>query len=192
MPSIEIVPANPSWPNEFELISQTILNSAGHLLVKIDHIGSTAVPSLPAKDVIDIQITVPTLPAEDLKQALVKLGYEHSEQISSDNLVGYNEGDPELAKIYFHEQRGARKAHIHVREQGRLNQNYPLVFRDFLRQDAQSRQAYAAVKIELAKQFPNDANRYYAIKDPYMDTLYKAATLWAQLTGWKQENNSNA
>jgi len=47
------------------------------------------------------------------------------------------------------------------------------------------RNAYQTIKIELAKYFPDDIDAYYAIKDPYMDTVYRAAQAWAKLTGWQ-------
>jgi len=86
--------------------------------------------------------------------------------------------------IYF---RNSNK-NIHIREQGRINQRYALLFRDFLRYDSVVRDAYAAVKKELAKRFSSDRDAYYAIKDPYMDTIYQAAKLWAKLSDWKQDD----
>jgi len=65
-----------------------------------------------------------------------------------------------------------------VRKLGRLNQQYPLLFRDYLIADANVRQAYEQVKRELATRFAHDSQAYYAIKEPYMDTLYRAALLW--------------
>ncbi|SHO56677.1 dephospho-CoA kinase/protein folding accessory domain-containing protein [Vibrio quintilis] len=178
MARITIKAADPQWPQAFERIAQQLQNTLTTLALRIDHIGSTSVPGLPAKDVIDIQITVNSIGHPEIAKKLTQAGYLHLPEIQSDNLVGENADSPELKKLYFREKPGEREAHIHIREAGRLNQKYPLLFRDFLRQDVMVRDAYAKVKQELAARFPDDADSYYAIKDPYMDTIYRAACLW--------------
>ncbi len=67
---------NPAWPVEFEVVRRSLLETLGLLALRIDHIGSTAVPGLGAKDVIDVQITVALLTPE-VKQSLIAAGYEH-------------------------------------------------------------------------------------------------------------------
>jgi GrpB-like predicted nucleotidyltransferase (UPF0157 family) len=63
------------------------------------------------------------------------------------------------------------------------------MFRDFLRNDDFMREAYQKLKIELAERFPDDVKAYYAIKDPYMDTVYRAAQLWAEWNKWLPDEN---
>lgn len=58
---VEIFSYNPNWPIEFKTIASTVRNGLGDLALRIDHIGSTAVPGLAAKDVLDIQISVANL-----------------------------------------------------------------------------------------------------------------------------------
>lgn len=187
MSQITIVPPDPSWPSQFESIRQNLEAVLGERALRVDHIGSTSVPGLPAKDVIDVQVTVASIKDARLIALMTDAGYDHRAGVTFDNLVGYEAGAAALEKRFFRHRPAERAAHIHIRESGRLNQRYPLLFRDFLKADAQMRQAYALVKQELAARFPNDSNAYYAIKDPYMDTLYRAACLWADQVGWHPE-----
>ena len=167
-----------------ELASE-LKNALGPLAVSIDHIGSTSIPGLPAKDIIDIQITVEDISDVKIITQLVESGFKYRSDINSDSLIGFEGGSDELAKLYFNEIPGNRPSHIHIRNIGRINQQYPILFRDFLKADKIVRDAYAEVKKELAIRFPDDPESYYAIKDPYMDTIYRAACLWAEKTGWK-------
>jgi len=101
------------------------------------------------------------------------LGYIHRSNCW-DSLVGTADNSHDLEKRYFSKPR----VHVHVRELGRVNQEYALLFRDYLRANPIVKEAYQSIKIELANRFPNDKTAYYAIKDPYMDTVYQAALLW--------------
>ncbi|MEM7004027.1 MAG: GrpB family protein, partial [Pseudomonadota bacterium] len=181
---IEVVAPNPAWPEEYQAIKARIATIDAPFL-RIDHIGSTAVPELAAKDVIDVQITVAELASERVSAALPELGYLSRVGITHDLLTGLDSSSSELAKRFCVAMLNQRAAHIHIREQGRLNQVYPLLFRDFLRANPTVRDAYAEVKIQLAARFTEDVDAYYAIKDPYMDTVYFAAQLWAEKTGWE-------
>jgi GrpB-like predicted nucleotidyltransferase (UPF0157 family) len=133
---------------------------------------------MPAKDIIDIQVTVINLDDAHIENNLTASGYIFRNDITSDNLVGLNSGSIELKKKYFRERNGDRRVHIHVRELGRINQQYALVFRNFLRCNDVVCSAYAKIKQQLAEKFPDDEDAYYAIKDPYMDTIFEAAKIW--------------
>lgn len=146
MSEIEVIDYQIHWTDEFNTIAEHIGQvAAGHLL-RIDHIGSTSVPTLCAKDVIDIQITVEDLTNEQLYTLLSNAGYQTRPNITQDMLVGYDNSSAELQKRFFREQSGTRRAQFHIRQQGRVNQLYPLLFRDFLRYDELTRTAYAQVK----------------------------------------------
>jgi len=193
MNPIQLSEPQAGWAAEFEAIARDLrahLSRPEEPVTRIDHIGSTAVVGLAAKDVIDIQLTVTKLSNRSAIGPLTKRGYQLRDDIRFDNLVGMPDNDPQLAKHYLTQPPGQRAVHVHVREQGRINQEYPLLFRDFLRADANVRQAYERIKRELAQRFPNDSSAYYAIKDPYMDTIYAAACLWRDATGWQQDQHS--
>jgi len=188
---IIILEPNPNWPQEFEALAQPLRKALGSLALAIDHIGSTAVPDLAAKDIIDIQITVKDLNDTNIVDALTKAGYNHRGDVIHDNFVSFSHKSPELRKHYFREAKGTRVHHIHIREQGRLNQRYALLFRDFLLKDTVTRQVYGKIKTELARRFTTDKSSYYAIKDPLMDSIYQAAELWAHQTNWKPPLSSD-
>lgn len=168
-------------------LAGAIRGAVGDGALRIDHIGSTAVPGLVAKDTIDIQITVEDLECPAVVKGLIGLGYLFKERIDRDLLVGTPRESPELRKFFFREKPGDRLTNVHVRELGRLNQRYALLFRDYLRAFSPVRKAYGQVKHELARRFPEDEDAYYAIKDPYMDTVFFAAEAWAKEVGWEMD-----
>jgi len=187
VPDIEIVEPQLTWKNEFLEIRNELASILGSYAISIDHIGSTSVPSLPAKDVIDVQVTVYDLSCSVLKSLLVGAGFNYRLGVERDSLVGDDEDFDDLRKLFFTEKPDSRRCHIHIREVGKLNQRYPLLFRDFLIADKFICNAYALVKKELSIKFPNDSEAYYAIKNPYMDTIYRAACIWAEKVGWDKK-----
>ena len=189
MSEIKIVEYKPEWVNQFAVLASQIRSAIGSEATRVDHIGSTSVPKLAAKDILDIQITVSDLNQINYLEKLQDAGFRLREHIKYDLLTGLEEGSFELEKRFFREPHGQRQAHIHVREQGRLNQVYPLLFRDYLKADAVVCAAYETVKKELAGHFLADADAYYRIKDPYMDTIYQGAKLWAEQCDWKPDDN---
>ncbi|PQO41220.1 hypothetical protein C5Y96_00450 [Blastopirellula marina] len=184
---IEIVDPNPQWPTEFLQLAERLKAVLSDTAVRVDHIGSTSVPGLAAKDVIDIQVTVADLSLGGLPQWMQSCGFVHRPKITHDLLVGVAPDSPELSKMFFKQGPGERPVHVHVREIGRLNQRYALLFRDYLVAHPAICDAYAQIKKELARKFPHDEDAYYAIKDPYMDTVYYAASEWATQSGWQAD-----
>lgn len=182
--AVEIVSYRPGWPAEFRQIGSILRSGLGDLAIRIDHIGSTSVPDLAAKDVIDIQITVAALD-DQLILAMAALGYSLPEGVWRDhrppNFVG---SDAEWEKLYFRLPPGQRRTHVHVRVQGRANQRYPLLFRDYLRTHPATANAYAELKRRLAQNLA-DPLAYPEVKDPAVDLIYFAAQDWAAATGWQ-------
>ncbi len=188
-PDVAILPYQSAWLAEFTTIATELRRVLGAEATRIDHIGSTSVPNLAAKNIIDMQITIRSLQSSRVTELLLAAGYTPIPHITRDSLVGLAPDSPELEKRYFNERVGERKSHLHIREQGRLNQRYSLLFRDYLRAQPKVRDAYATVKQELASHFAYNKPAYYRIKDPYMDTIYQAAELWAQLNDWQPDSD---
>jgi len=181
---VEIVDYKESWPEEFRLIALRLRQGLGRLALRIDHIGSTSVPGLAAKDVIDIQITVAALDQE-LKDAIAALGYTHRPDYSRDHRPPKASGpDSDWEKWLFDPPPGQRDTHTHVRLPGRPNQRYPLLFRDYLRTHRATADAYGELKRRLAGQI-QDRGVYSVVKDPAVDLIYLPAEEWAQATGWQ-------
>jgi GrpB-like predicted nucleotidyltransferase (UPF0157 family) len=180
---IEIVPYNNRWPEEFRRIAMPLRAALGALALRIDHIGSTAVPGLAAKDVIDVQVTVATLDAPALAAALAPLGYTPWEGIAGDHVPpGYDALPEEWSKLFFRAPAGQRRTNLHVRQAGRANQRYALLFRDYLRVEPRAAGAYAQIKEALARLHPQDLDAYYDVKDPVCDIIMAAAERWAAQT----------
>lgn len=207
---IEIIPYRATWPDEFQAIARKLSRGLGGLALRIDHIGSTSVPGLAAKDIIDLQISVAALD-EPVRAALQALGYRQAEGVWGDHVPPgfsdpqYERGwiDPsnpdqaaqsqydwtaqsqyDWAKWYFHPPPGQRPTHTHVRVLGRPNQRYPLLFRDYLRAHPKTAAAYAELKRRLAANLA-DPNTYPDVKDPAVDLIYLAAEDWAASSGWQ-------
>ena len=181
---IEIIPYQERWPIEFQEIACKLREGLGVLALRIDHIGSTSVPGLAAKDVIDIQITVAEL-SHTVNAAMEALGYTQPEGVWRDHCPA-TIIIPELEweKWIFRPPTGQRRTNTHVRVQGRANQRYPLLFRDYLRVHPATAGAYAALKIRLAR-YLSDPKTYPEVKDPAVDLIYFAAEEWAETSGWK-------
>ncbi len=182
-PLIEIVPFDNRWPDEFRRVAAPLRAALGALALRIDHIGSTAVPGLAAKDVIDVQVTVATLDAPAISSALAPLGYTLREGITGDHVPpGYDDRPEEWSKLFFRAPAGQRRTNLHVRQVGRANQRYALLFRDYLRAEPGAAGAYARIKEALARLHPQDIEAYYDVKDPVCDIIMAAAERWAVQT----------
>jgi GrpB-like predicted nucleotidyltransferase (UPF0157 family) len=125
---VTILPYNENWPAEFQTIAAGLRRTLGPLALRIDHIGSTSVPELAAKDVIDFQITVTTL--EDvLLSKMLKLGYTQWQGLMYDHIPplpseeSMLRTDQDWEKWLFTAPSGQCRTHIHVRVQGQDNQN---------------------------------------------------------------------
>ena len=181
---IEIVPHLISWPSDFVKIALSLRRGLGELALRIDHIGSTSVPGLAAKDIIDIQITVAALDQTFLS-AMTTLGYSRPEGIWRDHQpAGSEMPETEWEKWLFIEPPGQRPTNTHIRILGRANQRYPLLFRDYLRTHPATADAYAELKRRLAMNLANP-RMYPDVKDPAVDLIYLAAEEWAAATRWQ-------
>jgi GrpB-like predicted nucleotidyltransferase (UPF0157 family) len=189
---IEIMPYQDRWPQEFLAIGSAIGDTLGNNALRVDHIGSTSVPGLDSKDVIDVQLTVASFENFDrIRQPLEEIGYLYREAVRSDHrpfdhiLAGTFAYDSDWEKRYFSSAPGARRIHLHVRAAGRPNQRYALLFRDFLRHAPQTAACYAATKRALAQYHADNSTAYVTIKDPVCDLIMVQAEAWAAQTDWQ-------
>ena len=173
--AVIVVPYDGKWQTEFVEIAKRLRETIGDEALRIDHIGSTAVPGLDAKPVIDIQISVKSLEPMTYRSALEAAGYRHR----ADN--------PDLTKRYFRETEGMRRTHIHVCEAGSWSEQFALLFRDFLRQSEKWRRVYAAEKHALAEHYsaPHERDFYVDGKDPIIWHIMQEASRWSKDTGWR-------
>ena len=183
MPIIEIVPSRQSWADDFAMIRCSVMRAAPDGAY-VHHIGSTAVPGLPGKDVIDLQLTVRDL-AKIVDSAFEREGFRCVPGLVFDHCPPAVElSEAELRKRLYCST--GRPANLHVREMGRFNQRFALICRDFLRAHPTAAGAYALIKQRLARRFPHDVAAYYEIKDPVFDLIVEGANVWASATGWTE------
>jgi GrpB-like predicted nucleotidyltransferase (UPF0157 family) len=175
----------PEWPAEYRQIAVVLAEALGDLALRIDHIGSTAVPGLAAKDIIDIQVTVAELDEAAIRPRLEAAGFRWLEGYVDHQPPGMDLDPAELQKLYAREAPGERGTNVHIRAAGRLNQRYALLFRDYLCAHPQAVAAYEEVKRSLSRIVGGDVEAYYDVKDPIIDIILAGARAWAKTTGWE-------
>lgn len=183
---IEIVAPRADWPVEFDAIKARLAEAFGALALRIEHIGSTSVPGLAAKDVIDVQVSVASLelPA-DMGDRLALAGFVLQPRAWRDHVpCNAASASDSWSKRYAKAADGARRVHVHIRRLGAPNERYALLFRDYLRATPAAAGSYALIKQELAARHARDEDAYYAVKDPVCDLIMDAAELWAASTEW--------
>ena len=174
-----------AWRTEFLSLGQALRTALGAQALRIDHIGSTSVPGLAAKDIIDIQVTAAEL-EPSVEETLTRIGYLRVLHIDSDHQpAGASEDPRDWRKWVFKSTEATRRVNLHVRIAGRANQRYPLLFRDYLRAHDAVAQSYSDVKRALATRHASDAEAYYDVKDPVCDIIIGGAEAWATQTGWE-------
>lgn len=165
---------DPAWPVRFVEVGATLRRALGDVALRIDHIGSTSVPGLAAKPIIDIQVSVTDLESTaPFRDPLLDIG------------LVYRADNPERTKRYFREKPGQPRTHIHIRRIGTFSQQYPLLFRDFLRIDQRAAGDYESVKQTLAQRYRYDRRAYTDAKAAICWEIIRRADEWAQRTGWQ-------
>ncbi len=171
---VEIAPHDLEWPDLFARLAAPLRQALGAVALRIDHIGSTAVPDLDAKSIVDIQISVEDLePLDAFRLPLERLAYI------------YRADNPDLTKRYFREAPSTRRTHIHVRRSGSWAEQLALLFRDYLRTHTPEAEAYAELKRGLAVRHRDDRQAYTDAKGPFIWEVMARATDWSQRVGWE-------
>jgi GrpB-like predicted nucleotidyltransferase (UPF0157 family) len=168
---IEYVDYDPAWPARYATWRDRIAPALGDAAIRIDHVGSTAVPGLPAKPTVDIQVSVRGLEDESYVALLAAIGLQLR---SRDTL-----------HRYFRPFAGApRDVHVHVCPAGSAWEREHLLFRDFLRTSPEARSAYAEAKSQAAARWADDRIAYTDAKSAVILAVLDAAAVWAEATGW--------
>jgi GrpB-like predicted nucleotidyltransferase (UPF0157 family) len=168
---IEINPYNPKWPQMFEDLAAIISEAMGSIVLRIEHVGSTAVTGLSAKPIIDIDVVINSydrLPAA--MAALAKLGYEHQGDLGiatreSFRLLPDTDGTRDQSLSVAH--------HLYVCPQDSPELARHIAFRDYLRSHPDAVEAYGKLKQDLARQFPDDRITYTEGKTEFVQAIYR-------------------
>ena len=182
---IAVVPYKPSWPEQATALAAELRNRLGPQAERVEHIGSTSIPGMAAKDILDMQVSVASLDAAAAAFAapLSGLGFE-SLPYHPDHVPAGRTDDRELwVKRYWRRRGGDGDVNLHVRRTGSPNERLALLFRDWFRAHPGAVPGYAKFKSELARDV-GDIDRYTDIKDPVVDVVISVAEEWAAATGW--------
>lgn len=169
---IVLVPYDSAWPQDFARERGRIEAALGDSALRIDHIGSTSIPGLSAKPIIDIDLTVrdPNDEAAYLP-ALEAAGYR----------LRVREPGHRMVRTPAHD------VHVHLCGPGSDWQRRHLLFRDWLRHNDEDRVAYGELKSSLAAREWSDMNAYAAAKGPLIAEITERAERWALQSGWRVE-----
>jgi GrpB-like predicted nucleotidyltransferase (UPF0157 family) len=183
-----IVPYDEQWPARAAAELSRLVRALAPLVLHADHIGSTAVPGMAAKPILDLQLSVHDLneAAASFGAPLATLGYDRL-PYERDHVPAGNDSDPELwAKRYWRRRNHpAGDVNLHVRVAGSPNERLALLFRDWLRAHPPAVAAYARFKAVLADAVNGDLEVYTDVKDPVVDLVVAAADRWASESGWQ-------
>ncbi len=165
---IIVVDYNACWSSQYEQEKQQILLALGENMTNIQHIGSTSVPGLAAKPVIDMLLglkQIPPFPKQIL--CLEAIGYSYFGELGIPGRHYFCKGMPRTHQIHA------------VLVDSEFWERH-ILFRDFLRSHPQAAQRYEEVKRKLAQKFADDRDRYTNSKTPLIEQLLIEAKLWQQ------------
>jgi GrpB-like predicted nucleotidyltransferase (UPF0157 family) len=170
MRKIEVVDYDSAWPQMFELEREELCRALGAVAVSIHHIGSTAVPGLAAKPIIDIIVEVTSVINMDCHESyMMDIGYEPKGEF----------GIP--GRRFFQKGRDNRTYHVHAFAQGDPHILRHIAFRDYLRLNPRIASEYGEIKRRVALGCHNDIEVYCQGKDAFIKRIEAIALEFTQL-----------
>lgn len=164
--TVQLQPYDPNWLIEFEKEKQQLKEVFGNKIIAIEHIGSTSVPDMPAKPLIDIIAAIHSFDElQEFIEPLQKLGYEYMpERMFADR------------KFFPKGPRSNRTHHLNLVLQDNAEQwTQPLLFRDYLRDHPPMRDEYAQLKLSLAKKYKSHREAYTKAKSEFIQRVLQNA-----------------
>jgi len=185
-PRAVVVAYRADWPDRAAAVASALEASLGPGAVRVEHIGSTSIPGMAAKDLLDMQVSVADLVAADATfgPPLASLGFERFGQESDHMPAGLDDDPANWAKrLWLRRGHPEGAVNLHVRRTGSPNERLALLFRDWFRAHPEAVPAYAAFKMALAGA-TDDLDAYTDTKDPVVDLVVVVAEEWARQTSW--------
>ena len=179
-----VVPPDPTWAAQGARLVARLRDALGHRAASVDHIGSTSVPGLLAKDVVDLQVGVTRLADADDPVFLAALDDRGFFRVEGNHADTGHGGGGLWAKRFHASADPGRIANLHVREIGSPGWEFALRFRDWLAAEPAALAEYAALKRRLVAQSAT-TSAYVEAKEPWFATAYGRVGEWAQRTGWR-------
>lgn len=172
MRKVEVVPHDPKWQELFKIESKQVISAMGENVVAVHHIGSTAIPTLYAKPIIDLLIEVKDIDKVDAQSEHMEfLGYEVMGEFG---IAG---------RRFFRKdnQEGVRTHHIHTYTVGSDQVKRHLAFRDYMMAHPVDAQRYSELKRRLAREYPTNIDGYIDGKDGFIREIDQKAEQWKLL-----------
>jgi GrpB-like predicted nucleotidyltransferase (UPF0157 family) len=162
---VRLVEYAPEWKRYFEQEKIALQTSLGSMILDIQHVGSTSIPGMIAKPIVDIAIAVDDFEESRACIPLVeRLGYEFRGELGIPRRHYFTKGNPRLF-------------HIHMNEIKSREWQDQLLFRDYLRQNRKLAKEYAELKRQLARQYPRDRGAYLDGKTVFIKRVIQLARL---------------
>lgn len=183
---VVLIPPQEDWGQRAGELVAILISALGESALRIEHIGSTAIPDMPSKDVIDLQVSVDDLERADRLFAgpLASLGFRPSPHRSDHVPAGWvGDRTAWTKRLWLRRDSPERDVNLHVRRTGSPNERMALLFRDWFRTHPEAVPAYGELKRSLAEVCP-DVETYAQVKDPVVDLVIAVAERWAADTGW--------
>jgi GrpB-like predicted nucleotidyltransferase (UPF0157 family) len=187
-----VVTYQADWPDRAAALAASLRERLAPLAERVDHIGSTSIPGMAAKDILDVQVSVADLheAARAFDEPLAGLGFEPGpyefDHVPAhfDHVPAGRRDDPrQWSKRFWFRRARPPAVNLHVRRRGSPNERLALLFRDWFRAHPDAIAGYAAFKVALSAAVP-DVEVYSDIKDPVVDVVIAAAEEWAEAVGW--------
>ena len=160
---IVVEPYNEAWQQDFAAIKAELEPALGALALRIEHVGSTSVPGLSAKPIIDIDVVIEDYSKlKDVVAALGTIGYTHEG----------DKGIPGREAFRYEGKEHLRNHHLYVCPENSAELHRHLTFRNYLRMHPEAVIAYSRIKEEGAALYPYDIDRYIEHKSPFIERIY--------------------
>jgi len=174
---VELVPHNPEWSHLADEEAKRITEQLSIPVIGIYHIGSTSIPGIKAKPILDFVIEVGNL--DDFTQT--------AEVLEELNYISKGEYGIPGRQFFTKDTDGERSHHLHVFQQGHPDIERHLVFRDFLRANPEAAHEYEIIKEKLAKRFPRESGSYTEAKSDFILSMDEVARYWLEKNGFKNK-----
>lgn len=169
MSKVEVVPHDPRWRDAFEAEAGRVADALGETVVAVHHVGSTSIPGIYAKPIVDMLVEVRDVGEVDGRsQAMESLGYE----------VMGEYGIPGRRYFRKDDREGSRTHHVHAFEAGSAEAERHLAFRDYMIAHPEDAQRYSELKRRLADEHPQNIDGYMDGKDGFIKEIDRRAARW--------------
>ncbi|MDE5539954.1 MAG: GrpB family protein [Bacilli bacterium] len=160
---VRLLPHNPEWQEEYKIVKKELTSILNANIIQIEHVGSTAIPGIYAKPILDIAILLKQLTPNNIK-SLENLGYEY---------CGHKNHNDDYHLFVMRSLENFSLRHLHIYISPSIEFQELVFFRDYLNQNPLARKKYQNLKQELAQKYPNNRELYTKGKEQFIKSIYK-------------------